>query len=300
MVNGAPDVAPALAQRVHEAIRMLGYRRDMTASMLRRADRASATVGLLLEDVANPFFSSLHRSVEDVARTRGVLVFAGSSDEDPQRERELVESLVARGVDGLIIAPTTGDQGYLLRDREAGIAMVFVDRPPRYVDADSVVSDNAGGARRAVEHLIAGGHRRIAFLGDRSQVYTAAERERGYREAMAAHGLETLVHAPAHGPENARAATHELIADAPGADRAVHRPEPRDDRRRARAARPRPPARRRARRLRRRHAGRRARAAGERDRPGPRGARPARRRAAVRPPRRRGPARRATSSSRRR
>src|SRR3954453_6417855 len=159
VVNGAPDVAPALAQRVHEAIRMLGYRRDMTASMLRRADRASATVGLLLEDVANPFFSARHRSVEDVptpfspalprsvedvARTRGVLVFAGSSDEDPQRERELVESLVARGVDGLVIAPTTGDHGYLLRDREAGVAMVFVDRPPRYVEADAVVSDNAG------------------------------------------------------------------------------------------------------------------------------------------------------------
>src|SRR4051812_29591697 len=213
VVNGAPDVAPALAQRVHEAIRMLGYRRDMTASMLRRADRASATVGLLLEDVANPFFSALHRSVEDVARTRGVLVFAGSSDEDPQRERELVESLVARGVDGLVIAPTTGDHGYLLRDREAGVAMVFVDRPPRYVEADAVVSDNAGGARRAVEHLIAGGHRRVAFLGDRSQVYTAAERERGYREAMAAHRLEPLVHAPAHGSGHARAATHELMAE---------------------------------------------------------------------------------------
>jgi LacI family transcriptional regulator len=215
VVNGAPDVAPALAQRVHEAIRMLGYRRDMTASMLRRADRASATVGLLLEDVANPFFSALHRSVEDVARTRDVLVFAGSSDEDPQRERELVESLVARGVDGLIIAPTTGDHGYLLRDRDAGVAMVFVDRPPRYVEADAVVSDNAGGAQRAVEHLIAAGHRRIAFLGDRSLVYTAAERERGYREAMAAHGLEALVHSPVHGSDHARAATHELMADAP-------------------------------------------------------------------------------------
>jgi LacI family transcriptional regulator len=212
VVNGAPDVAPALAERVNDAIRMLGYRRDLTASMLRRADRASATIGLLLEDVANPFFSALHRSVEDVARTRGHLVFAGSSDEDPQRERELVESLVARGVDGVIIAPTSGDHGYLLRDREAGVAMVFVDRPPRYVDADSIVSDNQGGAARAVEHLVAGGHRRIAFVGDRPDfVYTAAERLRGYRRAMQEHGLEELVLPPVAGPEQAREAIHGLL-----------------------------------------------------------------------------------------
>src|SRR3954447_10038674 len=124
VVNDAPDVAPPLAARVQEAIRMLGYRRDLTASNLRRADRASATVGLLLEDVANPFFSSLHRSVEDVARQRGVLVFAGSSDEDPGRERELAESLVARGVDGLIIAPSGGDPPLLVGDPQGGGAAV--------------------------------------------------------------------------------------------------------------------------------------------------------------------------------
>jgi LacI family transcriptional regulator len=213
VVNGAPDVAPALAERVNDAIRMLGYRRDLTASMLRRADRASATVGLLLEDVANPFFSALHRSVEDVARARGHLVFAGSSDEDAARERELVESLVARGVDGVIIAPTSGDHGYLLRDREAGVGMVFVDRPPRYIDADAIVSDNQGGAARAVEHLAAGGHERIAFVGDRpGVVYTAAERLRGYRRAMAVHGLEEHVMPPVAGPEQARAAIRELLS----------------------------------------------------------------------------------------
>jgi LacI family transcriptional regulator len=212
VVNEAPDVAPDLAKRVHEAIAMLGYRRDLTASTLRRADRLSLTVGLLLEDVANPFFSALHRSVEDVARGRGVLVFAGSSDEDPARERELVESLAARGVDGIIIAPTNGDHAYLSRDRDAGLVTVFVDRPPRFVDADSVISDNAGGARRGVEHLIAAGHERIVFLGDRPDVHTAAERLRGYREALAAHGLEEIVHPPLRNPDTAQAATLELLA----------------------------------------------------------------------------------------
>lgn len=189
VVNGGHGVRADLIARVHDAADLLGYRRDLTASTLRRADRQSASIGLIFEDVANPFFSALHRGVEDVARVRGVLAFAGSSDEDPGRERELAEAFGARGVDGLIVVPAPGDQSYLLRDREAGMALVCVDRPASFIDADAVVSDNAGGARVAVSHLIANGHRRIAFLGDRPQVYTAAERLRGYREALARHGI---------------------------------------------------------------------------------------------------------------
>lgn len=191
VMNGRDDVRADLAARVHDAVGVLGYRRDLTASNLRRTDRASATLGLIIEDVANPFFSSLHRGVEDVARTQGVLTFAGSSDEDPDRERELAEAFSARGVDGLVIVPCSSDQGYLARDRDAGTALVFVDRPPRFIDADAVVTDNAGGARAAVAHLIAAGHRRIAFLGDRPSVFTAAERRRGYRDALAAAGIPT-------------------------------------------------------------------------------------------------------------
>jgi LacI family transcriptional regulator len=191
VMNGRDDVRADLAARVHDAVGVLGYRRDLTASNLRRTDRASATLGLIIEDVANPFFSSVHRGVEDVARTQGVLTFAGSSDEDPDRERELAEAFSARGVDGLVIVPCSSDQGYLARDRDAGTALVFVDRPPRFIDADAVVTDNAGGARAAVAHLIAAGHRRVAFLGDRPSVFTAAERRRGYRDALAAAGIPT-------------------------------------------------------------------------------------------------------------
>jgi LacI family transcriptional regulator len=186
VVNGRDDVRGDLAARVNDAVGVLGYRRDLTASHLRRTDRVSATLGLIIEDVANPFFSALHRGVEDAARAQGVLTFAGSSDEDADRERELAEAFSARGVDGLVIVPCSGDQGYLARDRDAGIALVFVDRPPRFIDADAVVTDNTGGARAAVAHLIEAGHRRIAFLGDRPSVFTAAERRRGYHDALAA------------------------------------------------------------------------------------------------------------------
>jgi LacI family transcriptional regulator, galactose operon repressor len=221
VLNGV-EVQPDLAGRVHDAVALLGYRRDLTASTLRRADRLSATIGLLLEDVANPFFSALHRSVEDVAHHRGVLVFAGSSDEDPVREREVAEGLLGRGIDGLIIAPTAGDHSYLARDRQAGVALVFVDRPPRFIDADAVVTDNARGAYDAVSHLIAGGHRRIAFLGDRPEIHTAVERLRGYRDALARSGIPEepdLIRYPLLSADEAFAATHDLLSgpDAPTA-----------------------------------------------------------------------------------
>jgi LacI family transcriptional regulator len=211
VVNGGPSVRADLATRVHEAVELLGYRHNLTASSLRRADRLSASIGLIFEDVANPFFSAVHRGVEEVARERGVLTFAGSSDERPERERELAESFSARRVDGLIIAPAAADHSYLQRDREAGVALVFVDRPASFVDADVVLSDNVGGARAAVSHLVDHGHRRIAFLGDRPDLHTATERLRGYREALARHGIReeaTLIRA-AH--EHAYDLTRELL-----------------------------------------------------------------------------------------
>jgi LacI family transcriptional regulator len=211
VVNGGPSVRSDLATRVHEAVDLLGYRHNLTASTLRRADRLSASIGLIFEDVANPFFSAVHRGVEDVARARGVLTFAGSSDERPERERELAESFSARRVDGLIIAPAASDHSYLQRDRAAGVALVFVDRPASFGDADVVLTDNVGGARAAVSHLIEHGHRRIAFLGDRPELHTAGERLRGYRDALARHGIReeiALIRGAEHAPY---AVTRELL-----------------------------------------------------------------------------------------
>src|SRR3954451_3454128 len=189
VVNGGTGVRADLAERGRDAVELLGYRHNLTARTLRRADGRSATVGLIFEDVSNPFFSAVHRGVEDVAGARGVLTLAGSSDEEAERERWVAEAFGARGVDGLIVASAADDISYLLRERAAGTALVFVDRPPRFLDADAVVSDNAGGARAAVEHLIEAGHGRIGFLGDRPDVFTAAERLRGYRETLVQHGV---------------------------------------------------------------------------------------------------------------
>jgi len=213
-VNGDPT-RPHLARRVQDAVDLLGYQRDLTASTLRRADRASASIGLLVTDVGNPFFAAVLRGVEEVARERGSVTMVASSDEDPQRERELAAALTARRVDGLIVVPTGDDNGYL-RDRPAGGPLVFIDRPPRYLDADTVLTDNAGGTAAATAHLLRHGHRRVAFLGDRHTVYTAAERLRGYCEALGGPAEPDLVRLDLDTADKSRAAT-ELLLD-------LHRP----------------------------------------------------------------------------
>jgi len=214
VVNGEPGVTPKLTERVTTAVEKVGYRHNLTASSLRRTGGRSASVGVVLEDVANPFSSALHRSIEDVAVTRGVLVFAGSSDEDENRERELVAAFTARRVDGLIILPASHDHSYLNMEREAGTAIVFVDRPPHLFDADTVLADNAAGVRRGIRHLAEQGHRRIGYLGDLHTIATALERHRGYVEEVAAQNLDVdgLVRLDVRGTEGAEAAVAELFA----------------------------------------------------------------------------------------
>jgi LacI family transcriptional regulator, galactose operon repressor len=211
VVNGFPPVAPELAAKVERAVQVLGYRHNHTAGTLRRANGRSRTFGLIIEDVSNPFMSAVHRGIEEVARTRGVITFASSSDEDPELEHALIEAVLARRVDGLIVVPTATDHTYLLRDVANGLGLVFVDRPARSIDADSVLSDNRGGARRAVEHLIAHGHRRIAYVGPPPILFTSLERLAGYRAALHLGGLDEIIR---HSVEPAEVgdAVRELLA----------------------------------------------------------------------------------------
>jgi LacI family transcriptional regulator len=187
VLNGEPGVTPETSLRVRQAIEELGFRRNEGARMLRQGHTAS--VGLILEDIGDPFYGPLTRSIENVAHSNGSLLFTGSSDEDAEQERTLALALCARRVDGLVITPASTDHTYLLPDIRAGLALVFVDRPPGGIEADAVLADNTGGTRNGVAHLIKQGHRRIAFIGDAPHIFTAARRLEGYRHAMAEAGL---------------------------------------------------------------------------------------------------------------
>ncbi|PVG81290.1 LacI family transcriptional regulator [Nocardioides gansuensis] len=189
VVNHEPGVMPDKVVAVERAMRMLDYRPNLAASSLRRADGRTATIAALLEDIANPFSAEIHRALEDVARQRGVLILAGSVEESPETERALVRAFTARRVDALVIASATENQGYLEREVSDGTPVVFVDRTPVGFAADSVVTDNAAGAGRAVAHLVTHGHQRIAFLGDLRTITTERERHTGFMQAMTERGL---------------------------------------------------------------------------------------------------------------
>ena len=215
VVNGEDSVRPELADKVRAAVVLLGYRRDLTATNLRRADRHSASIGVVFEDVSDPFHAAVLRGIETVARRRGVLPLVGSSDEDGARERELAEAFLARRVDGLVVVPSGRDHSYLQPERDAGVAVVFVDRPPAHIDADCALSDNAGGAFAAAAHLLAAGRRRVGFLGGRETSFTARERLRGYRRALEANRLPfdpALVRMGLHDSRAASEAAGDLLA----------------------------------------------------------------------------------------
>ncbi len=217
VVNGEAGVSPVLSAKVLAAAEQLSFRLDLGARSLRRSDRRTATVGLILEDLDNPYSSAVHRAVENIARAHGVAVLAGSLDEDPVRERELVAAFSSRRVDGLLMMPTDSDHGYLALERQAGTPIVFVDRHPGLIDGDVVLADNRDGAGAGVAHLVAAGHRRIGFLGDLKRIATARDRHLGFLDAMTAAGLPVddrfIVH-DATTSETARAAATAVLATA--------------------------------------------------------------------------------------
>ncbi len=214
VVNGEPGVSDELAARVRDAVQRLGYRHNLAASNLRRG-RRTASIGVLVQDLGNDYCAELLRAVEARARTRGVVVISASLDEEPEREHELVTGLVERRIDGLILMPATDDQGYLMPEVHAGLAVVVVDRAPRGIALDAVVSDNRAGAANAVRHLSSFGHRRIGFLGDDPVIPTASERLVGYREALADLGLPEdagLVRTAVRSEAEVGAAVREMLA----------------------------------------------------------------------------------------
>jgi LacI family transcriptional regulator len=211
VVNGEPGVAVATAKRVNSSLARLSFRRNDIARSLRRP-LTTSTIGLVTEDLANPFYATLARAVGEVAYEHGFLVLSGSSDESEERERELLTAFLGRRVDGLIVVPTGGSHAFLEGERASGVQLVFVDRPASGVCADTVLVDNAAGVFTGVHHLVQHGHRRIGYLGDRPDIYTAVERMRGFTRAVDTLGLESDAGLVCQGLHDAAAAEEQALS----------------------------------------------------------------------------------------
>ncbi|WP_143527946.1 LacI family DNA-binding transcriptional regulator [Rubrobacter xylanophilus] len=210
VVNGEREVNPETAARVSEVLSRLRYRPNELARSLK--GRRSRTIGLMIADISNPFYSGCAKAVEEVARERGYAVILCASAEDAQTEREYVDLLIQRRVEGLLLVPAADGHEYLRQEQTAGLAVVALDRPIAGLPTDAVIVQNRAGTRRAVQHLIEHGHRRIAFVGAGRELYTTRKRLEGYREALREAGLEELVRLEAPDAPSAAGRMRELLA----------------------------------------------------------------------------------------
>lgn len=188
VVNGREGVDAETQRKVEEAIEVLDYVPNRIARGL--TSHKTATIGLIVPDVVNPFFSPVVRGAEATARRAGYRVLLCNSEGDLRLEREYIEDLVAHRVEGLLLAPANDRSRHnilpLLR-RE--FPLVLIDRALPNLDCDLVVGDSASGARQLVEHLLAVGHRDIAHITDADDTSTGRERLKGYQEALTAAGM---------------------------------------------------------------------------------------------------------------
>jgi LacI family transcriptional regulator len=188
VINDSPRVKPETRQRVAAVIADLGYVPNHLARGLTR--QRTGTLALVVPDFADPFFSLILRGAEDVARRAGFTVILCNTDGDLEREGEYLEDMVARRVEGLLIAPVGDRSRQNLRPLTAHrVPYVLIDRAVPGLENDLVQGDSVDGARQLVAHLIALGHRRIAHITESQEVSTARDRLCGYREALAAAGI---------------------------------------------------------------------------------------------------------------
>ncbi len=218
VINGEPYVSPSTRARVHEAIERLGYRPNEVARSLK--GKRSKMIGLMIADISNPFYAVIAKAVEEEARARGYSVVLCASGEDVEVEREYVELLFRKRLDGLLLVPAANGHEYLLREIAAGLHVVALDRPIDDPEVDAVLVENQEGAYRATLHLVEHGHKRIGFIGAGKQLYTLQERLAGYQKALEEHGLQSLVRLDAPDPPSAADAMRELL-DSPDRPTAV-------------------------------------------------------------------------------
>jgi LacI family transcriptional regulator len=175
------------ARRVQRAAETLGYRPNPIARSLKTAK--SGTVGLVLPDLTNPLFPPIVRGIEDVLNPAGYSALIVSTDNDAERERSQVSSLLSRQVEGLIVATARVEHELLTELHAQGVRMVLVNRRTEGLPVASITPDDAAGLEMAVRHLAELGHRRIVHLAGPQTTSTGLVRARAFQSAVRSLGL---------------------------------------------------------------------------------------------------------------
>ncbi|MFT4233899.1 MAG: LacI family DNA-binding transcriptional regulator [Microbacterium sp.] len=221
VLNRPERVSEKTVERVHAAVAKLGYVRNDAARQL-RAGR-SKSIGLVVLDVGNPFFTEVARGAEDRAADAGMVVLVGNSDESSARESTYLAQFREQRVSGVLISPTSEDLGEVQKLSDAGIPVILVDREPDGLAVGSVSVDDVEGGHLAAGHLLSLGRRRLAFLGGPSTIRQVSDRLAGARKAVAEYDGATIevIERPSLSVMEGRAAGEELLerdaADRPDA-----------------------------------------------------------------------------------
>jgi LacI family transcriptional regulator len=225
VVNHEPGVRPDTAERVRVVIERLGFRRHDGVRVVRQG--RTFTIALVVEDLANPFYSQVGAAVEREARIRQHQLITASAEGSPSRERAVIEALITRRVDGIVVVPADESASSDPAIEASGTPIVYMDRPVRGTPRDTVLSDNQGGVRSAVEHLVAHGHRSIAFFGDDPAFWTARQRREAFvatHESLGLPGPPRVSMGP-HTPASVREAVVRWTGTAgSGSGSAFHEP----------------------------------------------------------------------------
>lgn len=184
-------VGPEIVKKIKEVARNLNYKPNQIARSLRKG--STNTIGLIVADIANPFFGQLARIVEDEAGKYNYTVIIGSSDENCIKSASLIDTLLDRQVDGFIIVPSEGCDEDIKMIVKKEVPVVLVDRFLPEVTTNYIVLDNFKATYDAVNHFVAKGYKKIAFVAYQSSLIHMQERMRGYREAMKENHLEEAI-----------------------------------------------------------------------------------------------------------
>jgi LacI family transcriptional regulator len=185
-------ISAELVKKVEEAARKLGYQANPYAKSLRTG--RTNLIGLMVEDISNPFFSNIAKSIEEKIYANGYKVVYCSTENDKVRGREFLKMFSALRVDGCIIAPTMGMETDIREMVDRGMNIVLFDRTFRNKSTDAIMVDNKQGLHNAVTHLVQQGFRNIAFITLAFDKPEREERVKGYQSAMAEHGLVSHLH----------------------------------------------------------------------------------------------------------
>lgn len=190
VINGKEKekrVGKEVVKKIREVARELNYQPNQIARSLRKG--STKTIGLIVADIANPFFGNLARVIEDEANQLGYTVIFGSSDENAVKFGSLVNTLVNRQVDGFIVVPTEGSENQISALIEKKIPLVLTDRYFQNIASNYVVLNNFEATYDATAHLIRNGYPKIGMIAYKTDLIHMRERVRGYTEAMNAHHL---------------------------------------------------------------------------------------------------------------